>query len=141
MGFVGITTALLAFVTLFPLALSGRMFSFALTEPAGFVGNGTWQSAVYAFWDSIFAVGMSIGVITLFRRFFNAKTRFGSFLSLHSYTVYIIHTPIIVFVAIALKGIQLTSMLKFGLAAIIVTPICFAVAYIVRKLPLASKIL
>lgn len=141
MGVVGITIALLAFVSLFPLALSGRMFSFALTEPAGFVGNGTWQSAVYALWDSIFAVGMSTGAITLFRRFFNGKTKFGSFLSLHSYTVYIIHTPIIVFVAIALKGIQLTSLLKFGLAAIIVTPICFAVAYIIRKLPLASKIL
>jgi len=141
MGVVGIVTAVVAGVLLFPLALGGRLFSLAVTEPAGFVGNGHWQSAVYALWDSTFAVGMCLGAITLFRRFFNGERRFGRFLSQHGYTVYIIHIPIIVFIAIALKGIHLEPLLKFGMVAVIAVPTCFAAAFIIRKIPLASRVL
>jgi len=141
MGVVGFVTAVVAGVLLFPLALSGRLFSLEVTEPAGFVGNGTWQSAVYALWDSIFAVGMCLGAITLFRRFFNKENRFGRFLSQQSYAVYIIHIPIIVFLAVALMGIDLRPLLKFGMMAVIVVPTCFAVAYIIRKIPGVSRIL
>jgi peptidoglycan/LPS O-acetylase OafA/YrhL len=105
------------------------------------MGNGTWQSAVYALWDSMFAVGLFLGLITLFRHFFNGQGGFGRFLSQHSYAVYIVHIPIIVFLVYALRGIILGSLPKFGLASIIVVPICFAIAYIVRKLPGASRVL
>jgi glucan biosynthesis protein C len=141
MGVVGFVTAVVAGVLLFPLALSGRLFSLEVTEPVGFVGNGTWQSAVYALWDSIFAVGMCLGAITLFRRFFNEENRFGRFLSQQSYAVYIIHIPIIVFLAVALTGIDLRPLLKFGMVAVIVVPTCFAFAYIIRKIPGVSRIL
>ena len=133
MGVVGFVIAVAAFVLLFPLAF--------FNAPPLFVGNGQWQSAVYALWDSIFAAGVSLGVITLFRRFFNGQGRLGRFMSQHSYTVYIIHSPIIVFVAFALRDIDLEAIFKFGIATVIVVPLCFVVAYIVRKIPLASRIL
>jgi glucan biosynthesis protein C len=142
MGLVGFVTALVAGVFLFPLAFSGRLFSLELTPAlANAMGNGHWRSAVYALWDSTFAVGMCLGAITLFRRFFNGQGRFGRFLSQHSYAVYIIHIPIVVFIAVALKGIHLEPLPKFGIAALIMVPTCFAVAYIVRKIPLVSRIL
>ena len=142
MGLVGFVTAVVAGVLLFPLAFSGHLLSLELTpEVTNFMGNGQWQSAVYALWESIFAVGMCLGVITLFRHFFNRQGRFGMFLSQHSYTVYVIHIPIVVFLAVALKVIDLEHLLKFGMAAVIVVPTCFAVAYIVRKIPGASRIL
>ena len=126
---------------MFPLALSGNLFSLELTEQAGFVGNGTWQSAVYALWDSIFAVGMILAAITFFRRFFSAERSLGTFLSQQSYAVYIIHIPIVVFIGIALKGIELAPLLKFVLGAIIAVPTCFLVAYIIRKIPGVSRVL
>jgi hypothetical protein len=46
-----------------------------------------------------------------------------------------------VLLALALRGIHPEQLLKFGLAAIIGVPLCFAVAYLVRKIPLASRIL
>ncbi len=100
---VGFGMALIAGVILFPLAFSGQMFSLAL-GPAldNAMGHGTWQSAVYALWDSTFVVGMCLGLLTLFRRLFNGQGRVGRFLAQHSYTVYVIHIPIIVFVAYAL---------------------------------------
>jgi surface polysaccharide O-acyltransferase-like enzyme len=142
MGLAGFMIALVAGVFLFPLAFSGHLFSLELTEAlANFTGNGQWQSAVYALWDSTFAVGIYLGAITLFRRFLDGQGRFGKYLSQHSYTVYVIHIPIVVFLGVALKGIELENLLKFGIAAVIAVPTCFAIAYIVRKIPLASRIL
>ena len=142
MGVVGFVTAVVAGVLLFPLAFSGQLFSLELSQTLdNGMGNGQWQSAVYALWDSTFAVGICLGLITLFRRFFNTQRGFGRFLSPHGYTVYIIHIPVIVFLAYALRGIELAPLPKFGMAAVIAVPICFAVAYIVRKIPFASRIL
>jgi glucan biosynthesis protein C len=142
MGVVGFVTAVVAAVALFPIAFISLLISLEHASPqlAPF-GYGTWQSAVYTLWDSTFAVGLVLGLIPLFRRFFNGQGRFGRFLSQHSYTVYVIHIPIIVFLAFALRGIALEAILKFGMAAVIVVPACFAVAYIVRKMPLASRVL
>ena len=141
-GIVGFVAAAVAGVLLFPLAFSGRLFSLELSPAlANAMGNGHWQSAVYALFDSIFAVGMSLGMITLFRYLLNGQGVFGRFLSRHNYAVYFLHIPIIVFLAYALRGIELASLLKFGLVAVIVVPTCFAVAYLVRRLPFASRIL
>jgi surface polysaccharide O-acyltransferase-like enzyme len=142
-GITGFVIALVVGVLLFPLAFSGHLLSLEF-GPAftNLMGNGQWQSAVYALWDSAFAVGMCLGVITLFRHLFNGQGRFGKFLSQHSYTVYVIHIPIVTFLAVALKGIDLgSSLLKFGILAVIAVPTSFVIAYIMRKIPLASRIL
>ncbi|MFB0533639.1 MAG: acyltransferase family protein [Anaerolineae bacterium] len=142
MGVVGFVIAVVAAVALFPIAFISLLMSLEnASQQLPPFGYGTWQSAVYALWDSTFAVGMVLGLIPLFRRFFNGQGRFGRFLSQHNYTVYIIHVPIVVFIAIALRGIELAALLKFGMAAVIVVPTCFAVAYIVRKIPGVSRIL
>ena len=142
MGVAGFATAVVAGIFLFPLAFSGHLLSLELTPALENAwGNGQWQSAVYSLWDSIFAVGICLGLIPLFRRFFNGQGRFGRFLSQQGYTAYIIHIPIIVLLAFALRGIELAPLLKFGLASLIGVPTSFAVAHIVRKIPLASRIL
>jgi peptidoglycan/LPS O-acetylase OafA/YrhL len=141
MGGVGLVTAILASLFLFPLA-----FLSVFRGELHFLGNGTWQSAVYALWDSIFAVGMCLASITFFRRFFNKESRLGSLLAQQSYAVYLIHVPIIIFLAYALRGIDLggihfSPLLKFGIATVIVVPICFVVAWVIRKIPGVSRIL
>jgi glucan biosynthesis protein C len=142
MGVVGFVIAVVAGVALFPIAFISLLISLEnASQRLPPFGYGTWQSAVYTLWDSTFAVGMVLGLIPLFRRFFNGQGRFGRFLSQHSYTVYVIHIPIVVFLAYALRGIELAALLKFGMAAVIVVPTCFAVAYIVRKIPGMSRIL
>ena len=113
-----------------------------LRAPTTFVGDGSWQSGVYALWDSTFAVGMALGLVALYRRFFDFSGKVWRFLSRQSYAVYVIHPPVIIVVtALLLQGVRLEPLLKFGLAAVICVPACFAFAWIVRRLPLVSKVL
>jgi surface polysaccharide O-acyltransferase-like enzyme len=142
MGIVGFVVAMLASFTLF--ALGFVSFLKALENAAPQIppwGFGTWQSAVYALWDSIFAVGMTMAAITFFRRFFNKQSGFGTFLAQQSYTVYVIHIPVVVFLAYALRGVDIGSLLKFGLASLMVLIACFMVAFILRKIPGVSRVL
>jgi surface polysaccharide O-acyltransferase-like enzyme len=132
MGKVGFGVALIATIILLPLALSGG---------AHFLGKGYWQSAAYALWDSTFAVGMCLALITFFRHFLNRTGKFSRFLSRNTYTVYLIHAPLIVFLAIALRLFHPEQLIKFGVAALIGLPLCFLVANLVRKIPLVSRIL
>lgn len=142
MGAIGLVVALAAAVFLFSPAFSGRLFSLELTEVLdNAMGNGHWQSAVYALWDSAFAVGLVLAFIPLFRRFLGGQSRFGSFLSQQSYGVYIFHIPIIVLIAVLLKDVVLAPLPKFGLAAVIIVPLCFIIAYLLRKVPGVSKVL
>ena len=142
MGFVGIVSAAIAGVVLFPLAFSGQWFSLNLTDALdNAMGNGHWQSAVYALWDSIFAVGLCLGLIPFFHRFINEQGKIGRFLSQHSYAVYIVHIPVVVYLAYLMRNIDLASLPKFGLAALIMVVASYAVAYAIRKLPLATKVL
>jgi len=113
-----------------------------LLAPTTFLGRGSWQSAVYALYDSTFAVGMSLALIVLFRRFFDFSGRLWRFLSQQSYAVYVIHPPIIIAItAIVLQGVSLQPLLKFAVAAMISVPACFGGAYLVRRIPLVDKVL
>lgn len=143
LGVAGLGAAIVATILFFAPAFGGVL---AGGEPA-FLGNGTWQSALYALWDATFAVGLCLASITFFRRFFNDKSSLGSFLSQQSYAVYVIHSPIIVFVAYALyrlyaqRGIDPGPLLKFAIGAAIVLPICYGAAYLIRKIPGVSRVL
>ncbi|MEZ4662330.1 MAG: acyltransferase family protein [Caldilineaceae bacterium] len=141
MGRTGFVIAFVATVTLGALGFLSFLKAIDTgASPIPPFGYGTWQSAVYALWDSMFAVGMALGSITFFRHFCNGQGRFGRFLSHQSYGVYVFHIPVIVLVAVALKGIVLPALLKFGLMAVITAPLCFIVAYLVRKIPLAARV-
>lgn len=142
MGKIGFATAVLATLLLFWVPIMGMVGG-----TMRFLGNGSWPSAVYALWDSAFAVGLCLASITFFRRYFNVQSRLGSFLAQQSYAVYVIHSPIIVVLAYAFYlilarwGIEIGAFVKFSVATVVMVPICFAVAYIMRKIPGVSRVL
>lgn len=141
-GLVGLAAAALACLLLFPLAFSGEMFSMELTENLSeAMGEGTWRSAVYALWDSTLAVGLTMFLIVLFRQLANRQGAFGAYAARHSYTVYVIHIPVVVFTGVALRGVEIEHLLKVGVAGVIALVVCWALAYPIRKIPGASKVL
>jgi len=107
-----------------------------------YTGRGTWESGVFALWDSVFSVGISLALIVYFRRYLNRQHAWGKLLQKNSYTVFVIHSPVIVLTAAyVLRGVRAYTPLKFGLAAVICVPLCYAAAWLIRKIPKAVLLL
>jgi len=108
---------------------------------APFMGGLHWQCFGYALWEQLTGVALIIALPALFRKRLNRQGKLAKAMSGSAYTAYIIHAPVIVLLAIAIRNISLYPLLKFPLAVLIAVPLCFALANIIRKLPLARRIL
>lgn len=132
--------ALVASCTLLLLAIIGTEVS-ALGW-GSLYGYGSLSSAIYSLWDSTFAVGMSMFAILFFRNHFNHKGRLWRFLAQNFYAAYILQATVIVTItAVLLSSVSLESLVKFGLAALIVLPATWGAAYLVRRIPFADRVL
>jgi len=106
-----------------------------------YLGGPHWQALAYAMWEQLLAAVMTVGLIVLFRERFNRQGRLAQAASSSSYTVYIIHAPIIILFALAVRNLHLYPLLKFAVVALVTIPVAFAIANLLRKLPLANRIL
>jgi glucan biosynthesis protein C len=110
-------------------------------DPTPFLGGLHWQCLAYAVWEQIAGVAIIIALLYLFSKYLNRQGKTAKDASASAYTAYIIHAPVIILVAIAIRNISLYPLLKFALAVVIAVPLCFALSNIIRKLPLARRIL
>jgi glucan biosynthesis protein C len=133
MGRVGLGMAIGATLVFLPLALAG-----GLTE---WVGHGTLSSLVYALGDSTFAVGIVLALLTFFHRRLNTQGRVRRHLSSHVFTVYVIHAFVVTAVGHALSVLDLPTLAKFAIAAVVVLPACFMLAGPIRRLPGVRRVL
>ena len=113
----------------------------AMEDNTVFKGGLYWQAIFWAIMSSFLMVGFSIGVLYLFRRYANGQGWLSRWLVPNAYTAYIIHAPVIVFVAVAMRGLGFHPLLKFVLASLISLPLCFGLSNIIRRLPYAERIL
>ncbi|KPC60217.1 acyltransferase family protein [Streptomyces chattanoogensis] len=104
-------------------------------------GHGTWQSLVSSAWESTFAVGMVLGLTVFFRERLNRQGTTAGFLSRHAFAVYVIHAPVLVGLGFAFRWLHAPAAAKFALVAALALPLCWAVAYAVRSLPRADRVL
>jgi hypothetical protein len=104
-----------------------------------FKGGVHWQAAVTALWESFLCMGMVIGLLVLFRKRLDRQGTLAKMMSASSFSVYIIHQPVLIFLGLVLSGIRPPHLLKFVLVAPVA--LCFALAYYFQKLPLVRKVL
>ena len=115
--------------------------AFWRSDYALFNGGGTWQSLIFALWESFTAVAMCAGLLVLFREYFNTQNRLTRALSSSSFSVYVFHTPIIVAITLLFQPVDWPPFIKYAVMIPICLPICFAVSYVLTKVPLLKKIL
>jgi surface polysaccharide O-acyltransferase-like enzyme len=84
---------------------------------------------------------MVVGLLVLIREKFNHQGRLAKDMAASAYTVFIIHAPVIVFLALAFRGVSLYPLLKYVLVAPVALALCFILAHYIRKIPLARDIL
>jgi len=105
-------------------------------------GGLTVASLAYAVWESVVCVGMSISLVALFRVRFNFQGKVAKILADNSFTVYLIHVPIIVFLQYLLIDVNVHPLAKFAAVSLVGVPACFLISnYIIRKLPYVNRIL
>ena len=135
-----IKIALIASATLLPLSLLGTVVT--SLGWGSLVGYGSLSSVFYAMWDSIFAVGMTMFAISLFRKRFNSPGRLWRFAAKNFYAAYFLQATVIVTItAIVLYPVHIESLLKFGLAAAIILLSTWVLAYAIRKIPYVDRVL
>ena len=139
MGRLWLCAAVTLVLVVFPalIAVGGGLNG----DIAPFAGGLHWQCFAYAVWEQVTGVAIIIALLVLFRKHLNRQGRLSQAASAGAYTAYIIHGPVIILVALAIRSITLCPLLKFTLAVLISVPLCFALSNVIRKLPLARRIL
>lgn len=109
--------------------------------PVAFTTTGALSSALTALWESVFAVSMIVMLTVWFRERFNRQGARGKFLSDHAFTVYIIHPLVLVGLGNALRWLPAIAVVKFAVMLVLALPLCWWIAYLVRLLPGAKRVL
>ncbi|MBN1152342.1 MAG: acyltransferase family protein [Dehalococcoidia bacterium] len=113
----------------------------AINDDNSFKGGWCWQSLVYALWESFLCLSMCIGLVYLFRRYFNRRGKIAGFLVPNAYTAYLIHAVVITALAFAFQDIALYPQLKWVMVALVAVPLCFGISALIRKLPYTDRVL
>jgi glucan biosynthesis protein C len=129
--------ALLLILSWAPMMLTNG----AVDGDISFKGGANWQAALYALWESFMRVSMCIGVIYAFRRHLNQMGKISSFLVPNAYTAYLIHAPLITYLAFAVRDVMLYPLLKFVLVAPVAVLLCFGLSSLIRRIPYTDRIL
>jgi peptidoglycan/LPS O-acetylase OafA/YrhL len=105
-------------------------------------GGLTLASLALSLWEAVVCVGMCISLIYLFRTGFNVEGKFTKALADNTFTVYLIHVPVIVSLQYLLEGVNIHPLLKFAIVCLVGVPTCFLLShYVVRRLPYAKYVL
>ena len=95
----------------------------------------------YALWESFVVVGVSIGLLVLFRERWNHQGRLAKELAADVYTVYLIHPVVLVGFAYAFSVVALYPLLKWAIAVVVTIPLCFLISSGIRRIPLVNRVL
>lgn len=90
---------------------------------------------IFTVMESFVVVGLSVGLITLFRSRWNSHNQVGRALSDSAYGVYLLHVPIVVAVQFATASIAVGPLAKFVLAGVVSVILSFLASYLLRRLP------
>jgi Co/Zn/Cd efflux system component len=107
---------------------------------AKFMGGPYWQSMALAVWESILLFAISIFLLYFFRERVNMRTPFLAVLAGSVYTVYIIHQTIVAWLDTWFIPLDLHMFVKFACVSLISIPLCFALAYLILKIPGVKRV-
>jgi glucan biosynthesis protein C len=105
------------------------------------LGGWHWQAGARAFFDAVFSVTICTAALVLFRNRLNRPGSFARFVSTHAFTVYVIHAVVVTGFGVALRAVTADPSVKFALLAILSLAVSWGLAYLVRALPGAERVL
>ncbi len=125
-------------VVFLPAALAFGMRFGGLED---FAGGLNPLAAFYALWEPFVAFGIILGLLALFRRYCNCGNAFLRAVSGSSYTAYIIHAPVLVGISMLVRSLAAPPAIKFLAVGAVGTAACFALAFLIVRVPGVSRVL
>lgn len=104
------------------------------------VGGAHWQALVWIVGESFQCVGLCVAVLVVFRQRLAAQRPLARALAADAYAVYVVHAPIIVALAYALRGMPAPPFARFVATTLLGVPVCFAVGHLLRRVPGAQRV-
>lgn len=115
---------------------------FAATNTSGVSGGFTITSLIWCTWVAFTCVSICIALLALFKKRFNSQGPFAKDLANYSYTVYLIHLPIVVFFQYLLIETAIDPLIKFVIVGTTSVMVAFGTShYVMRRLPYAKNVL
>ena len=111
-------------IMLFGGALEGKMY---------INGGFCWQSFAFALWESLTAIGFSLGIIAFFKKNVNIDNNFTRIIANNSFGIYFFHAPILISISLLFRYFIFDPLLKFSMITIITTIVCLIFSFLIRK--------
>ena len=118
------------------VALVGLMSVYLPRGPAGlepFVGGAHPEALALAVLENLYCVGASVTALVVFRELFDGRSRWARALAGDAYAVYVLHAPVIVFLAFSLRDVALGPWVKFVFLTVVGATTCFAASHFVLR--------
>ena len=86
---------------------------------SNFSGGLSWPAVLYAIWEPFVAWGLIAAWLLVFKEHMNQPSGFWTWLNRRAYTVYIIHPPVLVGIALLLHAWSAPALVKFGVVGLL----------------------
>jgi glucans biosynthesis protein C len=93
------------------------------------------------FSEALLCVGVCIGLLALFRKYFNSTGKIMKILSDNVYGMYIFHIPVVVALQYAFDPVKASALTLFILVSALSIPGTFFVSYLIRIIPGMKRII
>jgi surface polysaccharide O-acyltransferase-like enzyme len=110
------------------------LFGGALEGETYFNGGFYWQSFAFSQWESLTAIGFSIGLLAFFRKKVNWNNKLASLIRNNSFGIYFLHAPILITITLLLTDLALNPILKFAIVTMITFLACLMLSFLIRKI-------
>ena len=111
-------------------------------EKEAFNGGFNFISATKSLWEAFVCVGMSVGLLALYRRALDHQSAWAKYLSDNAFAVYLFHPPVLIAIAIALRGFTAPALVKDLALTVAACVAAFLLSGLIfRRIPLLRKIL
>jgi len=104
------------------------------------LGGFNWASASFAALYGVVSVTFSLWCLAWVRRRWPTHGPLMAMVGRGSYATYVVHPVVLVSVMLAFRVVPLGPELKFLLVAVVAVPVCFAVGYVVTRLPGVGRV-
>jgi peptidoglycan/LPS O-acetylase OafA/YrhL len=91
--------------------------------------------------ECILCVGISMGVIVLFKKFANTMTGFSKYLSDNSYGIYILHLFVVILIQKLMLDLPMNGTIKFLIVSVFGTLFSLAISHVIRKNKMVREII